>query len=429
MARRGPSPLRAALLNIWMAVCVMAAASCAVLAIQLLLRAPPLDGKVLSIRLVLGVPASFGCLAGLYGIVATVLLATGNARARRLEARLSSLRRRTDDLGSRHLSQRARIDALSMLREVATIVNNESDFAIIAEKMLELIHALLEPQEVAIVLTDERKGRFVPFARYAGGKAHTGKKAASRGLPRFDPVEFESHGVIARVRGRSLHAVLPLKVEDDVRGALLLAWGEDARSPARQVANFNRTRRPVLMEIAHHMSLAVKTKYLHTRAVVDGLTRLYSRSHFDTQMQAAIELAQRTQEPFALIMIDIDHFKKINDTHGHATGDVILTRLADRVRTTLRKYDAAYRYGGEELAVLVPRARLGQAATTAERLRAVVAARKFRGANGKLVPATISIGVAQFQPTDDADSLFARADERLYRAKQEGRNRVVPAAA
>ena len=99
------------------------------------------------------------------------------------------------------------------------------------------------------------------------------------------------------------------------------------------------------------------------------------------------------------------------------------------IRTTLRKYDSGYRYGGEELAVLVPRARIGQAATTAERLRAVVEARKFRGANGKLVPVTISIGVAQFEPADDVDSLFARADQRLYRAKQEGRNRVVSAAA
>jgi diguanylate cyclase (GGDEF)-like protein len=316
-----------------------------------------------------------------------------------------------------------------MLREVATIVNNESDFAIIAEKLLELIHALLNPQQTVILLKDERKGQLAPFARHADGKVHVGRAAARAELPPFEPAEFESYSVIARVQGGALHALLPLKVENDLQGVLLLVWGKDARSPALQVAEFNRIRRPVLMEIAHHMSLAVKTKYLHTKAVVDGLTGLYSRSHFDTQMQAAIELARRTHEPFSLIVIDIDHFKKINDLHGHATGDVVLARLADRIRTALRKYDSAYRFGGEELAVLVPRTRLDQATATAERLRTAVEAHKFRSANGSLVAATVSLGVAQFEPADDADTLFARADERLYRAKQNGRNRVVSAAA
>ncbi|NLW50388.1 MAG: GGDEF domain-containing protein [Candidatus Brocadiaceae bacterium] len=421
--------MRAALTNIGVLICTIAAAGCGLLAARFLLDTPLFDHPMLSSRLVLAVPAGLGCVAGLYGIVATVLLATRHAKAERLEARLQALQTRAVELESRHRSQRARIDELSTLREAATIVNNESEFAIIAEKLLELIHALLRPCETVILLRDERKGQMSPFARYADGKAHTGRKAAAARLPHFQIAEFESHSVIARVQAGALHAVLPLKVEDEIHGVLVLAWRKDPREPARQVEEFNRTRRPVLMEIAHHISLAVKAKHLHTRAVVDGLTSLFSRSHFDAQMQAAIELAARTHEPFSLIVIDIDHFKKINDTHGHATGDVVLMRVADRVRAVLRKYDSAYRYGGEELAVLLPRTRLSQAAATAERLRATIEARRFRGAAGSLVPATVSLGVAQYEPSDDADSVFARADECLYRAKESGRNRVVSTAA
>jgi diguanylate cyclase (GGDEF)-like protein len=428
MADKEPSLPRALLTNVWMLVCVAATASCLVLAIQLLLCTPPLDTPILSIRVALAVPATFGALAGLYGIVTTILLAQRASRFSRMERRLRVLRRRTEQLEAQRLSQRARLEELSTLREVATVVNQETDFAIIAEKVLEFVHGLLEPVESVIFLLDEDRPKLAPFGQYAGGKFRTGRGVQSRTIPDFDLSDFQSHSVICRVHGQEFHAILPLKVQDDIHGALLLVFPADARPAEEQQAEFSRTRRPILMEIAHHISLAVKTKHLHTRAVLDGLTRLYSRSHFDTQMQAAVELARRTGEPFSLILMDIDHFKQVNDTHGHATGDVILSRVAKRIQGTLRKYDTAYRYGGEELAALLPRARLKQAAATAERLRAAIEAQRFRGADGKLVKVTVSLGVAQFEPTDDGEALFARADRRLYRAKEQGRNRVVPAA-
>ena len=429
MAPRKLSVLKSLLTNVWLVVCVLASGSCLVLALQLLLRAPPLDTSVLKIRLALGVPASFGALAGLYGAVVTVVLAFKNARLRRLRGSVRELQRRADELESLHLAQRARLDELSTLREVATIVNQESDFGIIAEKVLDLIHGLLEPLEVTIFLCEEDKPKMKAFAQHVGGKVVTGRKILTRSIPDFTLSDFESHSIICRVHGQELHAIVPLKVADEVHGVLLLIFSTDARPADVQVAEFNQTRRRVLLQVSHHISLAVKTKHLHTRAVVDGLTRLYSRSHFSAQLQASVELALRTRDTFSLILIDIDHFKKVNDTHGHATGDVILTRVAKRIQSSLRKYDTAYRYGGEELAALLPRTRMKQAATTAERLRSAIEEQKFRGADGKLVRVTVSLGVAQFEPTDDADSLFARADERLYRAKQEGRNRVVPAAA
>jgi len=427
MGEKDPPVLRSLLTNVWLLVCIMAAASCLGLAVQLFSHRP-LDAGLLGSRLALGVPATLGALAGLYGIVTTVILAFRNPRLRRLRANLETLRRRTEELESVQLTQRARLDQLSTLREVATMVNQESDFGIIAEKVLDLLHGLLEPLEATIFVREEDKPRMVPFAHYAGGKVLTGRRILTRTIPDFDPAQFESHSVICRVHGREFHAIVPLKVQDEVHGVLLLVFPTDARPAEQQIAAFNRTYRPMLLEISHHISLAVKTKHLHTKAVVDGLTRLYSRSHFNTQLQAAVELGQRASEPFSLILIDIDHFKSVNDTHGHATGDVILTRVAKRIQTSLRKYDTAYRYGGEELAVILPRTQMKQAAGTAERLRAITEAQKFRGADGKLIKVTVSLGVAQFGPTDTAEVIFSRADQSLYRAKEQGRNCVVAAA-
>ncbi len=429
MARRRSSVFGSLFGNIWMLVCIVATASCLVFAVQLLLRVPPLDAHVLRIRLALAVPAIFGAVAGLYGIVATVLLSVRNARLRRQHVRLRALRRRVDELESLHLSQRARLDELATLREVATVVNQETDFTIIAEKVLELIQPLLGPLEAAILLREEGKDEGLrPFAQYAEGKILTGRRTLALEMPRFSLAEFESHSLICRVHGRELHALVPLKVEDQIHGVLLLTFATDERLPEGQIAEFNRERRHVLLQVSYHISLAVKTKHLHTKAVVDGLTQLYTRSHFDAQLQAHIELARRTGEPFSMILLDIDHFKKINDTYGHDTGDVVLSRVAARIQSRLRKYDTAYRYGGEELAVLLPRADMGQAAVTAERLRSIIEEQRFRGAQNRLVRVTVSLGVAQFEPGDDPERLFRRADQRLYRAKEQGRNQVVAAA-
>ncbi|MHC4788730.1 MAG: GGDEF domain-containing protein, partial [Planctomycetota bacterium] len=414
---------------VWLMVCVMATASCTVLAVQLLLRAPLLERPVLSMRLALGVPATFGALAGLYGMAMTLLVTVRTAKLKRLQGRLKGLHLRADELETLQLRQRTRLEQLSALREVATVVNQETDFGIIAEKVLDLISGLLEPLEATIFLQHEESGRMAPFAQHADGKVLTGKKVLTRSIPDFTLSQFESHSVVCRVYRDEFHAIVPLKVQDEVHGILLLVFPTDARPPEVQTAEFNRTHRALLVEISHHISLAVKTKHLHTRAVLDGLTRLYSRSHFNRQLQATVELAQRSREAFSLILLDIDHFKRINDSYGHATGDVVLMRLAKRVQGSLRKYDTAYRYGGEELAVLLPRTRMPQATQTAERLRATIEAHRFRGAHGHLLKVTVSVGVAQFEPTDDVETLFERADKRLYRAKEEGRNRVVPAAA
>jgi diguanylate cyclase (GGDEF)-like protein len=429
MKRRTSRALRAVLGNVWFFVCLVGAGSCFALALQLLLRLPPLDTPTITNRVVFGVPALFGGLAALYGMVTVAVSSLREARRSNLHHRLRVAQRRLRELESLRRDQRARIEELTTLREVATVINQESDFAIISEKVLELVDGLLEPLETTIFLTEGSSGALKAFACYSEGKFRTGAKVSEAEIPGFELSEFQSHSVVSRVHGQELHGIVPLKVEEKILGALLLVFPTDARPGQEQREDFNRTKRRVLLEICHHISLAVKTKYLHTKAVVDALTRLYSRSHFDSQIRAAIEFAGRNSEPFSLILLDIDHFKKINDRHGHATGDLILSRVAGRIQRALRKYDTAYRYGGEEIAVLLPGTRMRQAVSIGERLRKTIDDQKFRGSNGRLVKVTVSVGVAQFEPGDDTEVLFERADKRLYRAKRQGRNRVVPAAA
>jgi diguanylate cyclase (GGDEF)-like protein len=422
-------PLRTLFTNVWFSVCLVGAALCLGLFAQLLLRLPPFESADTTGRLLLGLPAFFGGLAALHGLVAMAFSSARDARLAQLRRQVRRDQRRIAELEEARRLQRARIDELSVLREVATVISQESDFSIIAEKVLELLDGLLSPVETTIFLSRDGKRGLEPFAHYAEHKAYAGKKVPNRMIPDFDLAEFESHSMVCRVHGQELQAILPMKVEDRILGVLLLVFATDSRPKEVQRAEFNRTRRHVLMEVCRHMSLAAKAKHLHTRAAIDALTRLYSRHHFQTQVEAQIGLAARAQETFALALIDIDHFKLINDRYGHATGDMVLARLAGRLQRTLRKYDTAYRVGGEEMAALLPRTSVEQAVGVAERLRRAVERKRFRGAEGKFLRVTVSIGVAGYTRGEGPDEIYDRADKHLYRAKNEGRNRVVPSPA
>ncbi len=420
--------LRGVIGNVWFFVCLIAAGSCFALAVQLLFRIPPLDEAALPHRALLGVPVLFGGLAGLYGMITAAAAGLKDIRLARHRHELKLAQRTIQELESLRIEQRGRIEELSTLRELATMVNQESDFGIIAEKVLELVNGLLEPLEITIFLIGDEKGTLQPFAHAEGSRFTVGKKVPPCTIPDFELSAFRSHSMVCRVHGDELQAIVPLKLDEKILGVLLLIFPADERPAEQQRAEFNRIHRTVLLEIGHHISLALKTKYFQTKAVRDGLTRLYSRSHFNSQLQASAEFASRNDEPFSLVLVDIDHFKQVNDRHGHATGDVVLSRVAARIQNALRKYDSAYRYGGEEIAILLPRTKLQQAAVIAERIRNTIKSRKFRGTRGQLLSVTVSAGVAEFSDgQDDADSLFDRADRNLYRAKENGRDRVVPA--
>lgn len=158
-------------------------------------------------------------------------------------------------------------------------------------------------------------------------------------------------------------------------------------------------------------------------SVTDMLSGLYNRQAFDQGLMREMELAKRQQAPFSLLVIDIDNFKQINDSLGHAAGDLAIRSIGELLKSMLRQTDTAYRFGGEEFTLLLSHTELEDAMMVAERLRQSIAELKcLNGENS--FGFTVSIGVAGHRESDTATSIFKRADHALYQAKHSGKNTV-----
>ena len=158
------------------------------------------------------------------------------------------------------------------------------------------------------------------------------------------------------------------------------------------------------------------------QAATDYLTELYNRRYFSECLTAALSAARRHTYPLAMIMIDLDNFKRVNDTHGHSAGDLVLKTFAGLLRDMIRTEDVAARWGGEEFIILLSHTVSDAAAALAERIRSAFEQQSDSSSRFFL---SASFGVVQLQENDDADTLIRRADTALYQAKHEGRNRVV----
>lgn len=168
---------------------------------------------------------------------------------------------------------------------------------------------------------------------------------------------------------------------------------------------------------------------LQQLAEQDGLTGLYNQRTFYVLLANEFTRAQRFNRSVSLLLLDIDHFKSVNDTYGHLAGDAILKELSQRLRCQVRAIDSICRYGGEEITIILPESNLEVATHMAERIRAAVAAHPFDTRMGVNIGITVSIGVASWPAqVDSLQTLVAAADLAMYAAKQGGRNRVVPYA-
>jgi len=186
---------------------------------------------------------------------------------------------------------------------------------------------------------------------------------------------------------------------------------------ARTRTQVRRRRYEERLRYNYHQSIAL--------AVTDSLTGLYNRRYLTSHLEGLLGRTGRSRA-FSLLMLDLDDFKRINDTYGHEAGDAVLAEFAQRLQRAVRGIDLAARYGGEEFVVLMPDTGLEAAAAVAERLRRAVADAPFtlpRG--GQMLPVTVSIGVAEARRDDTPPMLLRRGDMALYAAKQAGRNRVV----
>lgn len=181
-----------------------------------------------------------------------------------------------------------------------------------------------------------------------------------------------------------------------------------------------------IIYISQHFvkSLEESENLLVELATTDSLTGILNRGEGIRRIQQEISRSLRVRQALSIILVDIDHFKKINDNFGHQVGDRVLKAIAANLAATLRNYDIICRYGGEEFLIMLPTTELNEALETAERLRFVIAKNSTETEGGKFIKLTISLGVSSLQEGDSLDGLVYRADNALYIAKEEGRDQV-----
>jgi diguanylate cyclase (GGDEF)-like protein len=189
----------------------------------------------------------------------------------------------------------------------------------------------------------------------------------------------------------------------------------------QMVERLQRNRAEIM---AANEAMQRQNRILEALSVTDSLTGLYNRSKLDAILTDQLARYQRTQRPFALLMLDIDHFKTLNDTYGHIAGDEILKKVAQILLQSIRSIDFAARYGGDEFIIILVETSADRAAKTAERIRSQVGNLRYC-INSSTVPITVSIGIVECQPADTTTTaIFARADNALYEAKRRGRNQA-----
>jgi diguanylate cyclase (GGDEF)-like protein len=252
--------------------------------------------------------------------------------------------------------------------------------------------------------------------------------------PWLGPFAACDHGmIVASPGGLASIAMIPLRCRDELIGSINLCSSDAGRFTAEHASDFLAHLGAVASAAIEN---AVNRARLRRSGFTDVLTGWHNRRYLQARMKEELARACRDDSNLVCLMLDIDHFKRVNDTWGHAAGDSVLRELAQRIDAEVRASDVAARFGGEEFVILLPNTRSVDGRHLAERIRNAVAAAPFELPEGARIEITVSIGIAEFVPgsgIDDlkslGDALIARADVALYGAKAAGRDRVVVEAA
>lgn len=230
---------------------------------------------------------------------------------------------------------------------------------------------------------------------------------------------------VSRNHARITNTTKGVRIEDlgSTNGTFV---NDDVASGGRSLQNGDLVKigRTIFKFIAGGNIEAAYHDEIYRLTTMDGLTQIYNRRYFDEQLDREISRSRRYERVLSLVMLDLDHFKEVNDTYGHLAGDSVLKQLASTVRTRIRREDVFARYGGEEFALLLPEINLAGARQLAEKVRKLVERQRFEF-DKQVIPVTLSVGVSTLEPHHREPSELVRAaDEHLFEAKSQGRNRV-----
>lgn len=299
------------------------------------------------------------------------------------------------------------------IKNIAKIVETQYELMYILPIIGEMIDSLIKDHLIYIFLkTPNRKEYKLAWpSKCISGEI---QKTLLQITPKAKPIIENNTGVF------------PLVCEEKVIGAIVAHNHFETLSKQEELMLVE-----IATQVSQTVSVAINNSKILKDATLDALTGLNNRRQFELRLRQEIATAKRQHAPLCAIMMDIDHFKSVNDTYGHAVGDVTLKHVAKIIQKEIREYDIPSRYGGEEFSIILPYAEIEEAEKVAERLRASIEKSKinikeFDIEGVEEISVTISLGINSYdEKLEDPSMLYKNADKALYLAKETGRNKVV----
>jgi len=316
------------------------------------------------------------------------------------------------------------------LFEIGKLIGSELDPGTLLSRIAELICQLVGARACSVMLLDADRKRLLAKAAYGlrTAKMQSLSFRVGEGVAGW-VVEHGKPALIHDVAQDPRFVVLPANQTPIVSMICvpLIAHGERVgvvTATSAKPGAFDTSNLELLRFIAMTIALDIENVRLHRVAVTDPLTGAYNRDFLLQRLPQEIEAAIDRDRSLSVAMVDVDHFKSVNEHYGHATGDLVLTEVARRLRGAIRAGDVLVRYGGEEFVAVLPKADAGRAWEVGERMRQRVSERAFDVGDGLALLLRVSVGVAQWRAGELMTGLLERADAALYGAKDRGRNRV-----
>jgi len=316
------------------------------------------------------------------------------------------------------------------LFEIGKLIGSELDPGILLSRIAQLICQLIDAEACSVMLIDADRKRLLAKAAYGlrTEHMHTVSFEVGEGVAGW-VVEHGQPALIHDVTQDPRFVVLSSN-ETPIASMIcvpLIARGERVgavTATSSKPSAFDTNNLELIRFIAMTIALDIENVRLHRVAVTDPLTGAYNREFLMQRLPQEIETATDLDRALSVAMVDVDHFKTVNDHYGHGIGDVVLAEVARRLRGAIRAGDMLVRYGGEEFLAVLPKADAGRAWEVGERMRQRVCERAFEVGDDLALLLRVSVGVAQWRLGEKMPALIERADAALYSAKDRGRNRV-----